>query len=225
MPRLARVVIEDIPYHITQRGNRREKVFFATQDYQQYLDWLKGYARESSLEIYTYCLMPNHIHMIVVPHKQDALVKVFKPLHMRYAQLINRRRGWKGHLWQGRYFSAPLDDAYLWSAVRYVEQNPVRAGMINEAQEYEWSGAAGHCHLKEDPLLSDKLPLKEAIDDWVGWLKEKEDSKKIEIIRRNTEKGLPCGSNRFIKKLEQLVKRFLGYRPQGRPRKEGVLVK
>jgi putative transposase len=110
---MARVVIEGIPYHITQRGNRREKVFFKKPDYAQYLDWLKEYCQEARLNVYAYCLMSNHLHLVAIPQQPDALVRVFKPLHMRYAQFINRERGWKGHLWQGRFFSCPLDESYF----------------------------------------------------------------------------------------------------------------
>src|SRR3989337_3065402 len=106
MPRLARTVCARVPHHITQRGNRREKVFFTDADRAAYLGWLKEYAEKHTLEILAYCLMPNHIHLIVVPATEEGLHQALKPLHMRYAQRINRARGWKGHLWQGRFFSA-----------------------------------------------------------------------------------------------------------------------
>ena len=116
MPRQSRHVPAGIPHHITQRGNRREDVFFAFEDRQAYLDWLNDYAQKYNVEILAYCLMTNHIHIIAVPSTEDGLQKIFKPLHMRYAQRINRARGWKGYLWQGRFFSSPLNKAYLWAA-------------------------------------------------------------------------------------------------------------
>jgi putative transposase len=222
MPRVARVVIAGLPYHITQRGNRREKVFFRDKDYQQYLKWLEAYRKEAQLEVYAYCLMGNHVHLVAVPHREDSLVAVFKPLHMRYAQFVNRRRGWEGHLWQGRFFSAPLDESYLWTALKYVERNPVRARLVRFAENYDWSSAAAHCGKRADPLLSAELPLLEEIADWSGWLREKEESEAVSILRRNTRKGLPCGSEDFVRRLGKLLKRFLQFRPQGRPRKEPI---
>ena len=126
MPRVARAVFADVPHHITQRGNRRENVFFTHQDRTIYLTWLSEYCAKHRVDILAYCLMTNHIHLVAVPSREDGLEVVLRPLHMRYAQRINRRRGWKGHLWQGRFFSSALDDAYLWAAMCYVERNPVR---------------------------------------------------------------------------------------------------
>jgi len=219
MPRIARVVIARLPYHITQRGNRREKVFFRDKDYRQYLRWLQEYSKEAGLDVYAYCLMSNHVHIVCVPREVDSLVKAFKPLHMRYAQFINRRRNWKGHLWQGRFYSSPLDESYLWTAVKYVERNPVRAKIVRCAQNYDWSSAAAHCGKRSDSLLSADLPLLREIADWEEWLREKEDSQAVALLRRNTEKGIPCGSDSFIRRLEVVLKRFLHFRPQGRPGK------
>jgi putative transposase len=111
MPRLARAVSPRIPHHITQRGNRREPVFFSDEDRTAYLDWLKEYAERFEVDILAYCLMTNHIHLVAVPESEEGLHRLLKPLHMRYAQRINRAKGWKGHLWQGRFFSSALDEA------------------------------------------------------------------------------------------------------------------
>ena len=222
MPRVARTVFSGVPHHITQRGNRCEDVFYSNEDRQVYLSWLKEYSQKHKLDIIAYCLMANHIHLIVVPRTEDALQAVLKPLHMRYAQRLNREHGWNGHVWQGRYFSSPLDEAYLWAAIRYVERNPVRAGIVRKCERYPWSSAAAHCHLREDELLSRKVGWQRQlaqIADWSAWLAEGDDIEKISILRRNADKGLPCGSSRFIKKLEKLAGRTLQYRPQGRPKK------
>jgi putative transposase len=124
MPRLSRTVFPGVAHHITQRGNRREQVFFDDDDRQTYLDWLAHYSRRFDVEVLGYCLMTNHVHLVVMPGSEDGLHRMLKPLHMRYAQRVNRARGWTGHLWQGRFFSSPLDEAYLWAALRYVERNP-----------------------------------------------------------------------------------------------------
>jgi putative transposase len=220
MPRIARVVVEGLPYHITQRGNRRENVFFRNKDYQQYLRWLQEYSKEAGLEVYAYCLMSNHVHIVCVPREADSLVRAFKPLHMRYAQHINRRRGWKGHLWQERFYSSVLDESYLWTAVKYVERNPVRARIVRFAENYDWSSASAHCGRKEDSLLSPNLPLLREVADWSKWLREGEDAEAVNLLRRNTERGIPCGSEGFVNRLEKLLKRFLRFRPIGRPRIE-----
>jgi putative transposase len=220
MPRLARTVCARVPHHITQRGNRREAVFFSDDDRTVYLNWLKEYAERYAVDIFAYCLMSNHIHLIAVPASDDGLEKMLKPLHMRYAQRVNRARGWRGHLWQGRFFSSALDEDYLWAAVRYVERNPVRARVVRKAENYRWSSAAAHCGLEESRVLTKKaawLRQCESIGDWSAWLAEGDEPQSLEMIRRNVEKGLPCGSERFIQKLEQITGRALRYRPRGRP--------
>ena len=221
MPRLARTVFAEVPHHITQRGNRQEDVFFDVEDYQTYLEWLHYYSQQHKLEILAYCLMTNHIHLVAVPGTENSLQQALKPLHMRYAQRINRRNKWKGHFWQGRYYSSPMDERYMWAAIRYVERNPVRARMARKAERYPWSSAAGHCGLTQDHVLS-TLPkwkkLINQIDDWSAWLAEGDEANELSLIRRNIEKGLPCGSDRFIIKLEKLTGRSLHFQPQGRPK-------
>jgi len=222
MPRLARSVIANLPHHITQRGNRREDVFFTDEDRQAYLSWLGQYAQKHGVEILAYCLMSNHIHLVAVPSDEAGLQQVLKPLHMRYAQRLNRARGWCGHVWQGRYFSSALDEDYLWAAIRYVERNPVRARLVRKAGNYAWSSAAAHCGLRDDPILTQQKQWRrrfDAMGDWPAWLAAPDEPAKMEILRRNADKGLPCGSENFIRKIEKIAGRSLAFKPQGRPRK------
>lgn len=222
MPRLARTVFAGVPHHITQRGNRREKVFFTEEDRNVYLRWLREYGEKHRVDVLAYCLMTNHVHLVVIPASEEGLQGVLKPLHMRYAQRINRSRGWKGHVWQGRFFSSPLDEAYLWAAMRYVERNPVRAKMVRKAENYPWSSASAHCGLRQDEALTRKAMWWrrfEQIPDWSAWLAEGDEPSKLEVLRCNVEKGLPCGSARFIQKLEKTAGRVLQVRPRGRPKK------
>jgi len=221
MPRLARTVFADIPHHITQRGNRRGDVFFDDEDRKNYLKWLGEYCKKWKVDILAYCLMTNHIHLILRPTTKDGLHRVLKPLHMRYAQRINKSKGWKGHLWQGRFFSSPLDNAYTWAALRYVERNPVRAKMVKKAEEYAWSSASAHCGLTENSLLSSLNCLGSVIstENWSEWISLPNNEREIQILRRNIEKGLPCGSDKFIEKLEVISDKVLKFRPQGRPKK------
>ena len=222
MPRLARTVFADIPHHITQRGNRREDVFFTDDDRLIYLEWLRFYCEKYDVSVLAYCLMTNHVHLVLTPHSKDGLQQVLKPLHMRYSQHVNKTNGWKGHLWQGRFFSSPLDDAYTWSTIRYVERNPVEAGMINRSEDYRWSSAAAHCGLIEDPMLAALPDSMKGVsqDQWSEWLALPEKTDVTDLIQRNIEKGLPCGNDQFISKLERKAKRSLRYKPQGRPIKE-----
>ncbi|MBL4886778.1 MAG: transposase [Planctomycetaceae bacterium] len=219
MPRLARSVFSNIPHHITQRGNRREDVFFSDEGRLLYLELLQHYCKKHKVAVLAYCLMDNHVHLVLTPETGDDLQKVLKPLHMRYAQYINKINGWKGHLWQGRFFSSALDDAYTCSTVRYVERNPVQANMINVAEQYRWSSAAYHCGLADSALLT-PLPQEYkpvSSEEWSDWLALPESKGIIDLINRNIEKGLPCGSDNFIARLEVLANRSLQYRPQGRP--------
>lgn len=218
MPRLARTVFAGLPHHVTQRGNRREPVFFTDGDRRKYMEWLGEYARKHGVDIIAYCLMTNHVHLVVVPASEESLHRALKPLHMRFAQRINRVRGWSGHLWQGRFFSSALDEAHFPVAVRYVERNPVRAGLVARAEDYPWSSAAAHCGLRVDPLLATVSPwlrTLEGIDDWSAWLTEDDDQSCTDLLRRNADKGLPCGSEDFIRSLEVATGRDLHYRPQG----------
>jgi len=225
MPRLARPVFAGVPHHITQRGNRREDVFFSDEDRQAYLEWLSEYAKQHHVEIIAYCLMTNHVHVVAVPAEVDGLEKMFRPLHTRYAQRINRSRGWKGHLWQGRFFSSALDEPYTWAAIRYVEQNPVRAAMVTKAEDYAWSSAPAHCGFRQDPVLTTRRRWQEAltaVDDWSAWLSLPSSQEHIGTLRSQVERGLPCGAPSFIRKLERRAGQSLAVRPRGRPRKQGT---
>jgi len=222
MPRLARHVFPNIPHHITQRGNRREDIFFHDDDKLLYLEWLTDYCLKHRVTILAYCLMDNHVHLVLVPETADGLQKVLKPLHMRYAQYINKQHGWTGHLWQGRFFSSALDEPYTYSAIRYVERNPVEAAMVEKAEDYPWSSAAHHCGLVANDVLSNRANSVVGISEsgWSEWLATAENKAVMKILERNVEKGLPCGKDSFIDKLEQLTNRSLRYRPQGRPMKK-----
>jgi len=143
MARLARVVIPGSPHHVTQRGNRRAPTFFEEGDYILYLKWLSEAASNARTEIWVYCLMPNHVHVILTPEDEQGLRRTFADLHRRYTRFINARHGWTGHLWQGRFGSVAMDDAYLAHAVRYVAMNPVRAGLVERAEDWRWSRRTG----------------------------------------------------------------------------------
>ena len=228
MPRLARVVIPECPHHVTQRGNRREDVFVTAADRVRYLDLLAEYAAKGGLAVQAYCLMTNHVHLAVVPQAEASLAAALKPLHTRYTQHVNRTRGVSGPLWQGRFFSCPLDDAHLWAAVRYVERNPVRAGLVERAEDYRWSSAAAHCgtgglsDLGTDAWLSDPCGLTSHLtpEQWCQWLCEpwQAEQEVIAHLRQCTHTGRPAGRESFIARLEALLGRVLRAKKVGRPR-------
>ncbi len=219
MSRPPRVVIPGLPHHLTQRGNRGQDVFYTPGDRQQYLVWLAESAQRYGLKVWAYCLMTNHVHLIVVPETPEAVAHALRDLHKRHAQRLNAERGWQGHLWQARYYSCVLDEAHLWEAVRYVERNPVRAGLVPAAEAYPWSSAAVHCGLRTDPVVSPDLPLVAAIDDWQTWLTSPEDETALASLRRATAKGLPCGDSSFLELIESRVGIPLRDRHRGRPPK------
>lgn len=159
---------------------------------------------------------------MAVPEREDALEKLFRPLHTRYAQRVNRAQRWKGHLWQGRFFSSALDETYLWAAIRYVERNPVRARMVRRAENYKWSSAAAHCGLKEDGVLTtgrEWLAQAGSVGDWSKWLAEGERPEHLEVLRGHVERGLPCGAEGFIRRLERRAGQMPRLRARGRPKK------
>jgi len=219
MPRQSRIVIPNIPHHITQRGNYGHDIFNSDEDYKIYLDWFKEYTDKYKLDVLAYCLMSNHIHFIVVPKRKESLSRVYNTLHMRYAQYINRIREERGHLWQGRFYSCLLDEGHLYRAIRYVERNPVRAGMVNKAWEYRWSSA--RCHTGKDKegiiLLSKSFDMGKK--EWMEYLSESDDDM-VNEIRLKTQRGLAVGTDRFIRKIENRIKRSLKYLNQGRPSKK-----
>jgi putative transposase len=142
MARLPRFVLPGHPHHITQRGNRRERTFFEDGDYELYLDLLADAADRSGVAIWSYCLMPNHVHIIAVPSDEDGLRRTFRHVHRHYTGYINARLRVTGHLWQGRFSSVAMDEPHLVCALRYVALNPVRAGLAERAQDWPtWKGA------------------------------------------------------------------------------------
>ena len=208
MTRNARLVVPGLPHHVTHRGNRREKIFRRTEDYLEYLRMFQKFRVEADLRLWSYTLMPNHVHLIVVPTYEHSLSTLIHKLHGGYAEFFNSFYRTVGHLWQGRYYSSAMDEAYLWNAVRYVERNPVRSGLVSKAEEYRWSSAAAHCGLRHDPLLSNDLPLNPLIRDWSQWL-ALEDTAEITQIRQNTTLGRPCGSELFVRSLESKLGRTI----------------
>jgi putative transposase len=218
MPRQARAVFANIPHHITQRGNRKADVFFCDADKDYYLELLGTYAAKHKVDILAYCLMTNHIHLVLRPTTKDGLQKVLKPLHMRYSQYINKQNNTTGILWQGRFFSAPLDEVYTYYAFAYVENNPVVAGMVDNAIDYKYSSGRHHAGLLVDNLITN-YDIGVSQSDYQEYLQSLLKHKSVKLLQTQTHKGLPCGSDDFIQKLSSVVGRDLALRNIGRPKK------
>jgi putative transposase len=221
MPRPHRAVFPGVPHHVTQRGNHRERVFHAAGDPEAYLDLLHAYARRLGLAIHAYCLMPNHVHLVVTPSTLESMHRTLQAVHSQFAQRVNRMRAVVGHLWQGRYHASALDANHFLNAVRYVERNPVEASLVTRAEDYQWSSAAGHCGMRTDPLIepASSTNVLRGIADWSSWLSlgVQDDCRKL--LRRNERRGLPCGSESFVEQLGRIAGRDLRYHPHGGRRK------
>jgi putative transposase len=215
---MARVVIPGVPHHVTQRGDRREDVFLARGDYQRYLSLPRECSAPRGLEVIAYCAMPNHVHLVAVLRRSDSLATVLKPVHLRLAQYVNWTRSMAGRRWQGRFFSCPLDDRHTATAVRYVELNPVRAGLVREAESYQWSSAAAHAGLRNDDVLTVDARKLVGTGDWRAWLREPDEDELIQQLRLLTRTGRPFGEASFVDKAERVTGRLLRPRPAGRPK-------
>jgi putative transposase len=171
MARIARLVVPGVPHHVTQRGNRRGTTFFGDDDYRLYRALLAESAAKAGAEVWAYCLMPNHVHVILVPSDADGLRRTFAELHRRYTAHVNARNRWTGHLWQGRFGSAAMDEAHLFAAARYVSLNPVRARLAARAEDWSWSSARAHLAGRSDGVVN-VAPLLARIDDFAAFLSE-----------------------------------------------------
>jgi putative transposase len=208
MARLARVVAPGCAHHVTQRGNRRQQTFFCDDDYRAYLELMAEWCGAHQVEIWAYCLMPNHVHLIAVPHSSDGLRRAIGEVHRRYTRMVNLREGWRGHLWQGRFASFVVDEPYLLTAVRYVELNPVRAGLVKAPARYRWSSAAAHTRGRDDALVR-VAPLAKRVRNWRGFLARVVRAEDIEVLRAHERTGRPLGEEKFLARLEQNLGRIL----------------
>jgi putative transposase len=213
MARLARVVVPGVAHHVTQRGNRRQQTFFQEEDYSAYLALLGEWCGRCGVQVWAYCLMPNHVHLIVVPESEDGLRRGLGEAHRRYTRRINFREGWRGHLWQGRFASFALDECYLRRAARYVELNPVRAKLCRVPWRWRWSSAAAHVGGGADGLVH-VAPLLERVKNWREYLLEPLEAQE-ELWRLHERTGRPLGEPAFLDRIEGILGRSV------RPAKRG----
>jgi putative transposase len=203
-----------MPHHITQRGNRRQQVFFNDGDYGAYLELLAEWCGEHGVEIWSYCLMPNHIHLIAVPSSEDGLRWAIGETHQRYTRRINFREKWRGYLWQGRFASFVMDEPYLLAAARYIELNPVRAGLVLVAAQWRWSSARAHVCGRDDRLVK-VAPLLAMVADWNALLDSAVPEEELAELRRHVRTGRPLGDETFVGRLEETVGSILTPQKRG----------
>jgi putative transposase len=222
MPRLARAVIPGVPHHITQRGNRRQRTFFEEEDHARYLELMSEWCARCSVEVWAWCLMPNHVHLVAVPDSAEGLRRAIGEAHRRYTLAVNQREGWQGHLWQGRFRSFVMDERHTLAAARYVELNPVRAGLVSNAADYPWSSARAHLRQRDDGLVRVQ-PLLDRVPDWDNFLSSGPQPE-VEIdLRKHQTTGRPLGSDEFVEEMEQRIGRSLRPAKPGRPRRAAAV--
>ena len=221
MPRRARCVLPGIPCHVTQRGVDRRETFSSDEDHQTYLRLLQENLTAAAVRVLGWCLMTNHVHLVLVPEREQSLSILMRRVHGRYAQYYNARWGRTGHLWQSRFFGCVLGSEHLWAALAYVERNPVRAGMVGSATEYRWSSAAAHLS-GTDPsgILDMEWWRHEGPRNWSEILNV-EQPEETAALRDCTYSGRPFGSKNFVSELgERFGRKWI----RGRPKKEPATV-
>lgn len=199
MPRKARLIAAGLPHHVVQRGNRKMPVFFQKDDYIFYLSLIAEHAKKEGVSIWAWCLMENHVHFIVVPETAEALARMFREAHRRYTAFINKREGWTGHLWQDRFSSYIMDEPHALMAARYIENNPVAAGIAAHAGDYYWSSARYHLGLRKiDPLITGTHSLQELVPDWRAYLEDPaaERAREEALLLKHEKSGLPLERGR-----------------------------
>ena len=209
MARIARVVAPAMPHHVTQRGNQRQQTFFNDEDYQSYLELMSAWCAKHKVQIWAYCLMPNHVHLIAVPATKDSLNLAIGQAHRRYTRRINFREGWRGHLWQGRFSSCIVEQSHLLACTRYMELNPVRAGLVKSPQAWRWSSAGAHVRGKDDILVQAKALLAMIKTPWGKFLSAEAQESEMALFRKHERTGRPMGDEAFIERLERQLARRL----------------
>ena len=202
MARMPRLVVPHYPHHVTQRGNRRQKTFFCDEDYRYYIELVSQFAEKAKTEIWAYCLMPNHVHLVMLPTCEDGLRATLGEAHRRYTRHVNFREGWRGHLWQERFHSFLMDERHLIAAVKYIERNPVSAKLCEFPEDWKWSSANAHI-LGQDDALVRVTPMLERIGDWREYLNGNLAQDQVAIIEQHARTGRPLGSPEFIRIMEK----------------------
>ena len=229
MPRRARLSVPCIAWHIIQRGNNRAVCFHAEEDYRRYLDDLAEQSRRFGCAIHAYMLMTNHVHLLLTPHKADSAALMMKHLGQRYVQYVNRTYRRSGTLWEGRFRSClTQSEGYVLACYRYIELNPVRAGMVRQPRDYRWSSYNGNGDGRSDALLTPHeqylgLGRSEARrrEVYRELFKAHLDPDILAQIRLATNGNVVLGGQRFEEQIAKMLKRRVTRGKAGRPRAAG----
>ncbi|MDN5937893.1 MAG: transposase [Salinisphaera sp.] len=219
MARLPRITVPGVAHHVTQRGNRRQKVFLQEDDYALYRDLLAQHCTANGVEVWSYCLMPNHVHLILVPSSEDGLSRAIGETHRRYSGYINARLRVTGHLFQGRFGAVAMDEAHLLAAFRYIAMNPVKAKLVSQAADWPWSSTPDHLVARNDGLVAVQ-PLLERVDDVAQFLSDDPDPILEHALIAGQSIGRPLMEDGQLATLEKQMKRRIRPLPRGRPRKK-----
>ncbi len=222
MARMSRLVVPGYPHHVTQRGVRSMDVFSrgpaGDAERELYLRHMREQSERFGLSVLAWCLMSNHVHLIVVPEREDSLARGIGEAHRRYTRARNFRQKVRGYLFQGRFGSCVLDEAHLLAAARYVDLNPVAAGIARRPEDHEWSSARFHLgRRRRDPLVEDRTLL-ELVDEWGTFLADGVDELRAKRLEKHVRTGRPCGSAGFVRMLEKKTGRELAPRKRGWPK-------
>ncbi|MBI2481870.1 MAG: transposase [Planctomycetia bacterium] len=225
MPRPLRPIAPGLVYHVVNRGNNRQNVFFKTGDYEAFLTALLDLQQRKPFALYGYCLMSNHFHLLIRP-QQHSISQLLQSVLVSHTQRYHKHRNSLGHVWQGRFKSPVIeDDDHLLTVLRYIEANPVRAEMVERASEYRWSSYASHASGAANELLSvcqpyEQLSAYAAVRQrrWEAYVDQTPDADELAAIRRSVERSLPFGSEAWVEKLSKNLELDLTIRPRGRPK-------
>jgi putative transposase len=220
-------MLPDTPLHVIQRGNNRQACFFADEDYQFYLEWLGEYASKSGCRIHAYVLMTNHVHLLLSAGRAEGAGALMKALGQRYVQYVNRKYRRSGSLWEGRFRSSlTQEDCYLLACQRYIELNPVRAGIVEHPGEYRWSSYRANAEGEENPLLTPHETFLALGGDaesrqaaYRELFRKELEPGMVDRIREATNGNFALGDDRFAEQVGQMLGRRAGKASPGRPRK------
>jgi putative transposase len=203
MARLSRITVPDLPHHVTQRGNRRQALFLGDEDYALYRDLMAERCKANGVECWAYCLMPNHIHLILTPITTDGLSKAVGEAHRRYTAFFNARARVTGHLFQSRFSSCAMDEAHSLAAVRYLAFNPVRAKLVKQPADWAWSSVNAHLRKRNDALVTVKPLLALAPDPKELFTPSLDEATRFLDIETKSATGRPLGHAGFLAEIEK----------------------
>jgi putative transposase len=199
---MKRITIAGLPHHVIQRGLDGRKTFLSDKDYAVYLEILSECTHRHGVEIWSYCLMPDHVHLIAIPKEKNSLTNCLRAAHGRYTKYIHQRTDTRGQFWQGRYASHLLDEQYLIGCARYIEINPVKRDYVDQPEDWQWSSARAHIMKSDDPLVQEKPLFARITTSWRDFLAENRPENEADLFYLHEKNGRPLGNDAFLAMVE-----------------------